>query len=47
MYIQKHGQTNWNIWNYATGTLTPTKCTPMQVLKETEQWKASTNEEQK
>ena len=25
MYIEKHGRTGWTIWNYAKGTLTPSK----------------------
>ena len=25
MYIERHGQTDRTIWNYATGTLTPSK----------------------
>ena len=64
-YIERHGRTGRTFWNYATGTLTPSKGpdtmlkpdrvfhstvkkrAPMQVVKQPEQWKGSTTEEQK
>ena len=65
MYIERNDQTGRTIWNYATGTQTPSKgpdtmlyrillsisivekYASMQVVKQPEQWKASTTEKQK